>query len=88
MLPLEGMKETEPNVPYVVSVKEAPEDAANVSFVVKQPGALLKATTDRDANYEFTGATGNGKDSKTSVTFTMKGSSSGLKISKAARNVF
>ncbi len=87
MLPLEGMKVTEPNVPYVVSVKEAPDDA-NVSFVVKQPGALLKATTEKDDNYEFTGATGNGKDSKTSVTFTMKGSYSGQKISKADRDVF
>ena len=87
MLPLEGMKTTEPNVPYVVSVKDAPDDA-NVSFVVKQTGALLKATTEMDSNYEFAGATGTGTDEKASVTFSMKGSYSGQKISKANRNVF
>ena len=89
MLPLEGMKTTEPNVPYLVSVKEAPKDA-NVSFVLKQPGALLKATAtdDMDSNYEFAGATGTGIDEKTSVTFSMKGSYSGQKISKESRNVF
>jgi hypothetical protein len=68
-------------------VKDAPDDA-NVSFVVKQTGALLKATTEKDDNYEFTGASGNGKDPKASVKFTMKGSYSGQKISKADRNVF
>lgn len=88
VLPLEGMKETEPNVPYVVSVKEAPNDA-NVSFVVKQTGALLKATTEMDKNnYEFTGAEGYGIDPKATVKFSMKGSYSGQKISKADRNVF
>ncbi len=89
MLPLEGMTVTEPNVPYVVSVdpNAVPKDA-NTSFIVKQTGALVKATTDRDANYEFTGASGNGKDPKASVKFTMKGSYSGQKISKEARNVF
>lgn len=89
MLPLEGMKTTEPNVPYLVSVKEAPTDA-NVSFVLKQPGALLKATDtdDMDSNYEFAGATGTGIVEKSSVTFSMKGSYSGQKISKESRNVF
>ena len=89
VLPLEGMTTTEPNVPYVVSVdpEHVPADA-NTSFVVKQTGALVKATTDRDANYEFTGATGTGLDPKASLTFTMKGSYSGQLISKASRNVY
>jgi len=89
VLPLAGMTKTEPNVPYVVSVdpEHVPADV-NTSFVVKQTGALVKATTSRDDNYEFTGATGTGLDPKASLTFTMKGSYSGQLISKASRNVY
>jgi hypothetical protein len=90
VLPLAGMAKTEPNVPYVVSVdpEHVPADL-NTSFIVKQTGALLKATTEMDKNnYEFTGAEGYGIDPKATVKFSMKGSYSGQKISKADRNVF
>lgn len=82
VLPVEGVKTTEPNVPYVVSVSadDQPTDA-NTSFVVKQTGALLKATTSRDEDtYEFTGKSGNGISGKTGVTFTPTGTYSGKVI--------
>lgn len=82
VLPVVGVKKTEPNVPYVVSVsaKDQPSDA-NTSFVVKQTGALLKATTSMDEDtYEFTGTSGNGTSGKEGVTFTPTGTYSGKVI--------
>ena len=85
VLPVEGVKKTEPNVPYVVSVsaEDQPKDA-NTSFVVKQTGALLKATTSMDKDtYEFTGTSGKGISGKTGVTFTPTGTYSGKVIPKS-----
>ena len=85
VLPVEGVKTTVPNVPYVVSVsaEDQPTDA-NTSFVVKQTGALVKATSSMDEDtYEFTGTRGNGISGKTDVTFTPTGSYSGKMIPKS-----
>lgn len=87
MLPVEGVKKTEPNTPYVVKVESVAETEgdAKPSFIVKQTGALVKATTGRDSNYEFAGTPGTGKNS---VTFTPTGSFSGKKLAKASNNVY
>ena len=86
VLPLAGMKKTEPNVPYVVKVEKLASAAGSTaSFVVKQTGALLKATTDMDDNYEFSGTAGTGKSS---VTFTPTGSFSGKLLAKASNSVY
>ena len=85
MLPVEGVRKTEPNVPYVVSVSagDQPTDA-NTSFVVKQTGALLKASTGmNETTYEFTGTPGSGISDKSEVTFTPTGSFSGKVIPKS-----
>ena len=82
VLPVKGVNKTEPNVPYVVSVsaEDQPSDP-NTSFVVKQTGALLKATTSMDKDtYEFTGTSGKGISGKTGVTFTPTGTYSGKVI--------
>ena len=82
VLPVEGVKKTEPNVPYVVSVsaEDQPSDP-NTSFVVKQTGALVKATTSMDKDtYEFTGTSGKGTSGKEGVTFTPTGTYSGKVI--------
>lgn len=89
VLPLAGMKKTEPNVPYVVKVDKVVSAAGSTaSFVVKQTGALLKATTDMDDNYEFSGTAGTGIDDKSSVTFTPTGSFSGKLLAKASNSVY
>ena len=87
MLPVEGVKKTEPNTPYVVKVESVAETAgdAKPSFIVKQTGALVKATTGMNSNYEFAGTPGTGKNS---VTFTPTGSFSGKKLAKASNNVY
>ena len=87
MLPVEGVKKTEPNTPYVVKVESVAETEgdAKPSFIVKQTGALVKATTGRDSNYEFAGTPGTGKNS---VIFTPTGSFSGKKLAKASNNVY
>ena len=85
VLPVQGVKKTEPNVPYVVSVsaEDQPKDV-NTSFVVKQTGALVKATTSMDKDtYEFTGKSGTGISGKTGVTFTPTGTYSGKVIPKS-----
>ena len=92
VLPLQGMTKTVPNVPYVVKVESVatPESGAQPSFIVKQTGALLKATTTMDANYEFSGTAGTGQAESdiASVTFTPTGSFSGKKLAKASNNVY
>lgn len=89
VLPLVGMTKTVPNVPYVVKVEEVASAAGStVSFVVKQTGALLKATTGMDSNYEFSGTAGTGIDDKASVTFTPTGSFSGKLLAKASNSVY
>lgn len=89
VLPLAGMKKTEPNVPYVVKVDKVVSAAGSTaSFVVKQTGALLKATTGMDTNYEFSGTAGTGIDDKSSVTFTPTGSFSGKMLAKATNYVY
>ena len=55
---------------------------------MKQTGALLKATTDMDDNYEFSGTAGTGIDDKSSVTFTPTGSFSGKLLAKASNSVY
>lgn len=87
MLPVKGVKKTEPNTPYVVKVESVAkkEGDAKPSFIVKQTGALVKATTGRDSNYEFAGTPGTGKNS---VTFTPTGSFSGKKLAKDSNNVY
>lgn len=87
MLPVEGVKKTEPNTPYVVKVESVAETEgdAKPSFIVKQTGALVKATTGRDSNYEFAGTPGTGKNS---VIFTPTGSFSGKKLAKTSNNVY
>ncbi len=91
VLPLAGMTKTVPNVPYVVKVEKVVSAAGSTaSFVVKQTGALLKATTDMDDNYEFSGTAGKGKAESdiASVTFTPTGSFSGKLLAKASNNVY
>lgn len=89
VLPLAGMTKTVPNVPYVVKVEKVVSAAGSTaSFVVKQTGALLKATTDMDDNYEFSGTAGTGIDDKSSVTFTPTGSFSGKLLAKASNSVY
>ena len=89
VLPLKGMTKTVPNVPYVVKVEKVVSAAGSTaSFVVKQTGALLKATTDMDDNYEFSGTAGTGIGDKTSVTFTPTGSFSGKLLAKASNSVY
>ncbi len=91
VLPLVGMTKTVPNVPYVVKVEKVASAAgSSVSFVVKQTGALLKATTDMDDNYEFSGTAGKGKAESdiASVTFTPTGSFSGKLLAKADNSVY
>lgn len=91
VLPLAGMKKTEPNVPYVVKVdKVVSATGSTASFVVKQTGALLKATTGMDTNYEFSGTAGKGKAESdiASVTFTPTGSFSGKLLAKASNSVY
>ena len=90
VLPLVGMTKTVPNVPYVVKVESVatPESGAQPSFIVKQTGALLKATSTMDTNYEFSGTAGTGIDDKASVTFTPTGSFSGKKLAKESNNVY
>ena len=89
VLPLKGMTKTEPNVPYVVKVEKVVSAAGSTaSFVVKQTGALLKATKDMDDNYEFSGTAGTGIGDKTSVTFTPTGSFSGKLLAKASNSVY
>ena len=87
MLPVEGVTKTDPNTPYVVKVESVAETAgdAKPSFIVKQTGALVKATTSRDSNYEFAGTPGTGKNS---IIFTPTGSFSGKKLDKASNNVY
>ena len=87
MLPVKGVEKTEPNTPYVVKVESVAETEGDTkpSFIVKQTGALVKATTGRDNNYEFAGTPGTGKNS---VTFTPTGSFSGKKLAKASNNVY
>lgn len=87
MLPVKGVTKTDPNTPYVVKVESVAETEgdAKPSFIVKQTGALVKATTGRDSNYEFAGTPGTGKNS---VTFTPTGSFSGKKLAKASNNVY
>lgn len=91
VLPLAGMTKTVPNVPYVVKVEKVVSAAGSTaSFVVKQTGALLKATTDMDDNYEFSGTAGKGKAESdiASVTFTPTGSFSGKLLAKASNSVY
>ena len=91
LLPVAGVKKTEPNTPYVVKVESVAETEgdAKPSFIVKQTGALVKATTSMDEDtYEFTGTSGSGVDSKASVTFTPTGSFSGKKLAKASNKVY
>ncbi|MCR5130587.1 MAG: hypothetical protein K6C10_03885 [Prevotella sp.] len=89
VLPLVGMTKTVPNVPYVVKVESvASATGSTPSFIVKQTGALLKATSGMDANYEFAGTAGTGIDDKSSVTFTPTGSFSGKLLAKASNNVY
>lgn len=90
MLPVKGVEKTEPNTPYVVNVESVAETAgdAKPSFIVKQTGALVKATkatTGMNDNYEFAGTPGTGKNS---VTFTPTGSFSGKKLAKDSNNVY
>lgn len=87
MLPVEGVTKTDPNTPYVVKVESVAETAgdAKPSFIVKQTGALVKATTGMNSNYEFAGTPGTGKNS---VTFTPTGSFSGKKLAKASNKVY
>ena len=87
LLPVEGVTKTDPNTPYVVKVESVAETAgdAKPSFIVKQTGALVKATTGMNSNYEFAGTPGTGKNS---VTFTPTGSFSGKKLAKASNKVY
>lgn len=90
MLPVKGVTKTDPNTPYVVKVESVAETEgdAKPSFIVKQTGALVKATTGMNSNYEFAGTPGSGVDTKASVTFTPTGSFSGKKLAKASNNVY
>ena len=53
---------TEANKPYLLRVLNTPSDET-LSFVVRQKGGTVKATTGMDANYLFTGETATGSSS-------------------------
>ena len=91
MLPVTGVKTTEANVPYVVSVdpENIPTDP-NTSFVVKQTGALIKATPKNDdATVSIlTGEPGTGKSDLATYTFTPTGSYAGQILKKGTDHVY
>lgn len=73
---------SEANVPYMVEVTKAPDDA-NTPFVVTQKYATIKATTGMDANYLFKGETANGTINSAKYTFQNQGSYSGKELTAA-----
>ena len=73
---------SEANVPYMVEVTKAPNDA-NTPFVVTQKYATIKATTGMDANYLFKGETANGTINSAKYTFQNQGSYSGKELTAA-----
>lgn len=80
-VPISG-SESEANVPYMVNVTVAP-DNADVPFAATQFGALVKATTTMDDNYHFMGESAKGTIANTGYTFQNKASFSGKKLEKA-----
>lgn len=74
---------SEANVPYMVEVTKAPNDA-NTPFVVTQKYATIKATTSMDKdNYLFKGETASGTINGASYSFQNQGSYSGKELTAA-----
>ena len=73
---------SEANVPYMVEVTKAPNDA-NTPFVVTQKYATIKATTSMDANYLFKGETASGSINGAGYSFQNQGSYSGKELTAA-----
>ena len=74
---------SEANVPYMVEVTKAPNDA-NTPFVVTQKYATIKATTSMDKdNYLFKGETASGSIKGASYSFQNQGSYSGKELTAA-----
>lgn len=74
---------SEANVPYMVEVTKAPNDA-NTPFVVTQRYATIKATTSMDKDsYLFKGETASGSIKGASYSFQNQGSYSGKELTAA-----
>lgn len=73
---------SEANVPYMVEVTKAPNDA-NTPFVVTQRYATIKATTGMDADYLFKGETATGTINSAKYSFQNQGSYSGKELTAA-----
>ena len=87
---LTGVASTTANVPYLVKVNDQNVPSGdNVSFVIKQSGTTIKATTDMDpSEYTFKGQGGSGTYDSKSYTFTNSvGSYSGKEVAKN-KNIF
>lgn len=87
---LTGVASTTANVPYLVKVNDQNVPSGdNVSFVIKQNGTTIKATTDMDpSEYTFMGQGGSGTYDSKSYTFTNSvGSYSGKEVAKN-KNIF
>ena len=80
---------TTANTPYMFSV---PDDGVpantNYSFIAKQHGATLKATSAMRSDYIFQGESGTGKINNTTYTFRNTGSFSGKKLDKSNYDLF
>ena len=84
---VEVAKTTTANTPYLVKVLNGGE-GDTISFVVRQRGGTISATTGMDASkYTFQGESATGSADGTTYNFTAYGSYSGKKVPKS-ENVF
>ena len=84
---VEVAKTTAANTPYLVKVLNGGE-GDTISFVVRQRGGTISATTGMDASkYTFQGESATGSADGTTYNFTAYGSYSGKKVPKS-ENVF